>query len=131
MAGKNTMTTKKKNTKIEWEQVRPFVDVAIRRGQSCIDFCTENDIKRDDWYSMKPKGFKWHTIQKELNIHVKKPRPAPPHHEENYCNRQECSNEKLKGGSLCANCKIELLVGIMVVYRLGFSDKDITEVLRY
>lgn len=56
-----------------WENMRKDIDEAIRAGLTAKEFMELNDISRDQWYRMKPKGFKWHKIQTELNIKRKLP----------------------------------------------------------
>jgi len=125
---------------MNWEEIRENVDKAIRAGQTKDDFCDENDISRGQWYSMKPKGFKWHKIQLELGVKVKKPRSAkePEVKEEEpddmpteqICPKKGCGQEHFATEEcLCPYCKVELLEGLMRLYRGGFSDDQIREAL--
>lgn len=52
----------------KWDAMRDDVDEAIRAGYTAKEFMELNDISRDQWYAMKPPGFKWHKIQAELKI---------------------------------------------------------------
>ena len=55
-----------------WEQIRPAADEAIRAGLTIGEFQELQGISRDQWYRIKPKGFKWHHIQKKLGIKKKR-----------------------------------------------------------
>jgi len=63
----------KKETQKRWLELRNDIDEAIRAGLTAREFMELNDISRDQWYRMKPIGFKWHKIQTELNIKRKNP----------------------------------------------------------
>lgn len=70
----------KKELEKRWISLRPEIDEAIRAGLTAQDFWELNDISRDQWYRMKPAGFKWNQIQKELKIKRKtrnKSKPEP------------------------------------------------------
>jgi len=124
----------------KWESIRDLVDKSIRSGQSKDDFCDEHNITRGEWYKLKPKNFKWQKIQKQLNIKVNKPRkaeelivkpttePTVEVAEEYACNKKGCANVHDVDG-VCPYCKINLLEKIMGIYREGFSDEHIREVL--
>jgi hypothetical protein len=60
----------------KWSLLRNEVDEAIRAGLTAKEFMELHDISRDQWYKMKPKGFKWHRIQTELKV-KRKPRKPP------------------------------------------------------
>jgi hypothetical protein len=128
---------------LKWDDIRDQVDKAIRSGQSKDDFCEEHGIPRVEWYRMKPKQFKWHKIQKQLNIKVTKPRnkivepkiiepkvvESPVEVEEEFqCTKKDCENLHYHDG-ICPYCKITLLEKVMEIYRDGFSDSHIREVL--
>lgn len=63
----------KKELERKWQSMRKEVDEAIRAGLTANEFMELQGISRDQWYRMKPKGFRWATIQKELKIE-RKPR---------------------------------------------------------
>ena len=114
-----------------WEEHRTGVDQAIRAGMSKQEWCDENDISRGLWYSMKPKGFKWNAIQNELGIKKNKVKRREKIDEveipqERHC--KVCVNIHFSEG-LCVYCKIILLKSLMDLYRQGFTDDDVREVL--
>jgi len=63
----------KKECEKKWISMRQEVDEAIREGLTAKEFMELNDISRDQWYRIKPIGFKWHKIQTELNIKRRMP----------------------------------------------------------
>jgi len=139
-----------------WNEIRPLVDAAIRRGQTKPDFCEEHDITLSQWNTMKPKGFNWRGIRKELGITTKyKPKgeadpyvsadtfkitaasaqaansaiddilkEVPKH---KACTR--CGEANYTERDLCPPCKNDLLECLLSLYRSGFTDADVTEVL--
>ena len=137
--------------KLKWNEIREKVDIAVRAGLTKDEFCEENDINRGVWYRIKPKGFKWRTIQLEKGIKVKtrknakKPGPKPKPKgfvpvdiqgafkdsfapTKLFCSRNGCDTKHDDLG-LCNKCKVELLEGLMYIYRCGFGDEDIRGVL--
>lgn len=127
--------------KLRWDEIRDKVDIAVRAGLTKDEFCSENDIDRTVWYRIKPKGFKWRMIQLEKGIKVKtnrnkkgkKPGPKPKVFDtfaptKLFCTRYGCDTKHDDIG-LCNKCKVELLEGLMVIYRSGFTDIEIRGVL--
>ena len=127
--------------KLKWNEIREKVDIAVRAGLTKDEFCEENDINRGVWYRIKPKGFKWRTIQLEKGIKVKtrknakKPGPKPKVVLDSFapttklfCTRYGCDTKHDDIG-LCNKCKVELLEGLMYIYRCGFGDEDVRGVL--
>ena len=131
-----------------WNEIRPLVDVAIRQGQTKPDFCEEHDITVTQWNTIKPKGFNWRGIRKELGITTKYKTKAQDHNPDAFfipsdesiiddllkevpkhkaCTR--CGEANYTEKELCPTCKNDLLECLLSLYRSGFTDADVTEVL--
>lgn len=53
--------------KKEWKNLEPEIYRAMRKGLSAEQFWDSQGWKsREDWYRIKPKGFNWMSIQREL-----------------------------------------------------------------
>jgi hypothetical protein len=59
--------------KKNWDAIRSEVDKAIRAGWTLTEFFeSQGWVNRESWYRMKPTGFNWGKIQKELGVQRKK-----------------------------------------------------------
>jgi hypothetical protein len=113
-----------------WDDLKSEVQYAIETGVSLEEFLLSKDLTRAQWYSIKPKGFKWNKLAK-LN---KEGEPSESdrliHTRINkMCHNTICENEMIDNSGLCMNCTNFLLKNIIMLFRKGFTEKVIKKQL--
>jgi hypothetical protein len=118
---------------LNWENVRPKADVAIRAGMKTKDFLDEMGITRSEWTKIKPADFHWRKIQCSLGIKVSRGKPTDKKETEEkttyyQCKIQSCQNE-IQTDVVCPYCRLQVLESVINLYKQGFTTEDITKVL--
>lgn len=119
-----------------WEtKYRNLADTAIRAGLTRNQFLKDEGITDDYWFKLKPKGYKWQSIQKKLGIkRIKSDEDCVSLGEEipaveKTCTIKYCSNIISPKTDVCSCCKVILLENILNIVKMGFSKELIEKYL--
>ena len=112
---------------MNWNKIKSEVEYAITTGITLEDFLLSKDMDRNQWYAMKPKGWKWNKIQREENS--KSSSPEDEKAMKLCCINTICENSVASKSDICMTCTNFALKNLLMMYRKGFTDKIIKNLL--